>query len=340
MDEREAIGKNAIANDDGPWAIEVPFRFAEPMSQSLPYASEMASTASVDVQRLREHVVLTANVAGEQHQLAFNTSTGALLVEGKAHNSRGPFGATAYVDSFLEHRWVWEELFSSRELAECVSRLLPPLPEGIDLRFGPGEGLRNLRLLIAANKFVGYPPTFYEERVAEDSLWPVCPLESRLPRDYSGLPRLYEMAGMPDDEALKRVFFERPELILLMLGMPGAPFGSIAMLRRFFELPDAENLMYELCPHRCSCYAWQWLGSLKGEEAVFEFITTQPSEAIRKMTELLEFGMHELKGLTPEDVEGMAMADIERMLASRKQQRKQREMDLLASLDSHEPEQS
>lgn len=339
MDAKDATGNAVATNDGGPWTFEVPFQAIEPVEQSTSHASRVAPTVPVIVHRLREHVVLTTNVAGEQHQLAFNMSTGELLVDGHSYNSKRPFGATSYVDAFLESQWVWAELFGARDLAKCVSKLLPPLPEGVDLRFGPGEGLRNLRLLIAANKFVGYPASFYDEHVSVDSLWPICPLDRRLPRDYSELSRLYEIAGMPDDEALKRTFFERPELILLMLGMPGAPFGSIDMLRRFFELPNAANLMYELCPHQCSCYAWQWLGSLKGEEAVFDFITTQPSEVIRNMTELLEFGLHDLKELKLEDVEDMSMVEIERMLACRKQQRKQREMDLLASLDPHGSEQ-
>lgn len=294
-----------------------------PFNMLVPHVGPGAQTMSVDVERRDGSVVLTTNIAGVEHQLAFNTRIGTFLLDGSSyvHDS-------FCVEGFFEHPLEWSELFAVRELVECVSRLLPPLPEGVDFHFDPGRSTSNLLLLIAANRFVGYPASFYNEVVSYRFPWSTYPLRGGLPRDYAELPRFFEMTGLPDDEALERVLLARPEALHAVLGMPDVPFWSADVLCRFFELPEVERLLRFVNYRGRSCAGWRWLASMKGERAVLDFIATQPGGVITDMSNLLNGTKHEREKLTSEDLDGMSLEDVEKMLTYQRWQRRNPDRDL------------
>lgn len=286
------------------------------IGKDIPHVSRVRPTMSVEVKRFAEDIVLTTNIAGIQHQLAFNTGTGTFLLDGSSY----AFGFLFRIRPFFQNPFVWSGLFGVRELVERVSRLLPPLPEGVGMRFGPGQSFRNLFLLIAANRFIGYPSSFYEESSSRGFPWSSYSLSVGLPREYSELPRFYEKAGLPGGEAIKRVLFNRPNVLLEAARAPGLPFSDTDMLCRFFELPAAGKLLLLVNPRQFSCLGWRWLGSVKGEEAVFDFLVTHSRETINDMSELLEDAGRGFVDLALKDIANLSIEDIGKELKRRKRQ--------------------
>lgn len=276
-------------------------------SSSNPHG--LLPTMTAYVERSGDIVSLDAIIAGRWHRLEFNTRIGSFLLDGSSY-----VGGCFKVQDFLEHPLVASGIFGSSKLAGLLGKMLPGLPDGANFGFGDHKGLRNLHILISANRFVGYPSSFYDASDAIASMEEIYPLGTGLPRNYSDIPALYEMTGLPEKKSLKRLLYARPELLFALLNTPELPFRNIDILRRFLELSEVETLLRLLNLRPRSCAGWRRLASVKGEKAVFGYLISNTPEAIGNMSFLLDGAVEELKGTVQDYVAKASMKDLKKIL--------------------------
>lgn len=280
-------------------------------------------TMAAHVERSGGAVSLEANIAGRRHRFELNTENGSFLLDGSTY-VRGYFR----VGEFLENPLVDSGIFGSRELVELLKGLLPGFPRGVEFDFESNRGLRNLHTLISANRFVSYPSSFYDASDPIVSMQEIYPLGLGLPRDYSDVPALYEMTGLPEKKSLKRVLYTRPKLLFALLNAPELPFGNVDVLRRFLELREAETLLPILNLRPRSCAGWRWLVSAKGEKVVLDYLTSNTPDAIADMSHLLDGAIGELEDVVRDCVARASMGDVKKILACQEWQNEHPEMDL------------
>lgn len=283
------------------------------ISSSNPFGLLPTMTAHVELSG--DSVSLDANIAGCWHRLEFNTAIGTFLLDGSTY-----IKDCFKVEEFLEHPLVASGIFSSRKLTELLRRMLPELPNGVEFDFEDNRGFRNLHILISANRFIGYPSSFYSASDPISSMRHLYPLGSGLPRNHSDISMLYKMTGLPDKKSLKRSLYTRPDLLLALLNTPELPFRNVDILRRFFELREAESLLNILNFEANSCAGWRWLASVKSERAVFDYITSNTPDVVLGMSHLFNGAIEELKDAVQEQVAGASMESVEKILACQKWQ--------------------
>lgn len=239
-------------------------------------------TMSAHVGQDKNRITLRANIAGLMHELVFDTAVGSFLLDDDPFVSDEPTPHLR-IDALRSCPLIGDFISEMPGLVIDLLAMLPPLPEGVDLRptrlqeFGCG-----INLLVAANRFVGYPAAFYDEMVLSASgssstcgLELAYPFGSGLPRDYAGVDVLFEKTGLPDDNQLKQALADRPQLLLNILRKSDMPFASVDVLSRFFQLPEIDFCMRVLGFFSTSAAGWRRLVEAKGEEAVFSYVEEQ-----------------------------------------------------------------
>lgn len=256
-------------------------------------------TMSAHVSQGENRIAVRANIAGRMHELSFDTANGSFLLDDDSYviDDR-----TARLSAYSVHNHplIDDCLSEVPGLMLGLLAMLPPLPEGVDVNPTKlQERGYGINLLVAANRFVGYPAAFYNEMALTSfvdastcGLELTYPFESGLPRNYSDVETLYKQTGLPDDERLKRALADRPQVLLDVLRKSDLPFESIDVLSRFFQLPQIDFCMRVLDFFPKSAAGWRRLVEAKGEEAVFSYIEKQanvpPVES--RLLELEQFG--------------------------------------------------
>lgn len=241
-----------------------------------------APTMSVAVTRDASRLALRANIAGCAHELIFDTAAGSFLLDGEPYVTDEPV-PHLQINGLRSHPLVLDCLSLMPGLVLELLEMLPSLPEGVDV--SPAtlqEHGRGINLLVAANRFVGYPVAFYNEMAlsatgqsSTGGLELVYPLKTGLPRECAEVEALYEQMGLPEGEQLKRCLSERPQLLIDIRRKPDLPFVSADVLARFFQLPRIDFCMRILSFYPQSAAGWRRLVEVKGEEAVFSYIEEQ-----------------------------------------------------------------
>lgn len=237
---------------------------------------------SVEVNRDGNRLAVKADIAGTPHELVFDTELGSVLLDGDSYVSDGE-PPRLWISGIHDNPLIHDVLSAMPQVTLKLLEMLPPMPEGVDMR---PERLCELgygiNLLVAANRFVGYPSSFYEEMALSGStkastcgLDVTYPFETGLPRDFSGVEELYEQAGLPEDDRLKEVLRGRPQVLLDIMRKPDMPFMSLDALTRFYQLVRIEFCMRVLCFYPKSVGGWRRLIKAKGDEAVLSYIEEQ-----------------------------------------------------------------
>lgn len=241
------------------------------------------STMSVSVSQGSHHIRLEANIGGERHELVFDTGQGSFLLDGESYVSERRSMSHLSIIGFHDNPLIHDCLSALPGLMLKVLEALPSLPPDVDISCSRlGKWMSGTNLLIAANRFIGYPAAFYDEMaltgkvgVSSLGLEDTYPFDSGLPRHYSEVEDLYGRAGLPEDERLKQVLMERPQALLDIMRRPEMPFQSVDVLVRFYQLPQLAFCMRMLCFHPRSIVGWRRLVDVKGEETVFAYIEEQ-----------------------------------------------------------------
>lgn len=250
---------------------------------------ELATDMSVEVQSRDGLVALRTNIAGNWYSLVFNTNTGTILLDGSSYQ-KDHF----LINSVHDHPFVWSGLFTIPEFVDRLSEMLPALPRDVDWKLNKQNSWRNIDLLIAANRFVGYPAKFYEDIVSMtgSELATAYPLGIGLPRYYSDLDTLLELANV-QNESVKHVLLDRPLVLLDLLNKPDLPFSNPYVLCKFFSLRDVDYFMRIINFYSRSSIGWQRLVEAKGDEAVFEYMKghSRENDSIMYSDELLRISI-------------------------------------------------
>lgn len=227
----------------------------------------LVPTMTATVEQKCEQVSVRANVAGRWHELMFDTARGTFLLDGSSYIRYG-------LDcmALAEHPLAKSGIFGVRELVERLRCLLPPLPDGVELCFGEDLGGQNMLMLIAANRFVGYQASFYNGLPTSSNYVDLFALGVGLPRSYEDLPSYYQITGLPDKKSLKRVLFERADVLYILLQMPDIPFSNVDILRRFFEHQHVVDYLKAINEEPRSCYGWRKFAEAKGDAFVLRFL--------------------------------------------------------------------
>lgn len=259
----------------------------EPMGDESIIIPEHASTMSVKVSQDDGLITVRANIAGYAHEMIFDTELGGFLLDGEAYlddkiSARKP----------IPHLMLYR-IYENPLVADCLVKMpglvlkllgmFSPLPDGVNISPGKLIGREYaINLLIAANRFVGYPAEFYNEMALSDTtlastsgLAPAYPFGTGLPHDYSQIEMYFEQAGLTKNEQLKQLLLNRPQVVIDVLQNPELPFKSEEVLTRFFQLPRIEFILRMLRFYPMSIPGWRRLVDVKGEEPVFKFIEEQ-----------------------------------------------------------------
>lgn len=255
------------------------------LAQRYPY--NLPSNAIVTVKTTENGVILVASVEGMHHEIVFDTERGSARLDGNA-----------YVDGrlqeeFLAHPLITSGIFDEQDVFEHLSALLPPLPPELS-RKGPG---RAIRLLLAANRFVGYPRSFYEELIDGrlpsfpgigspfEEMYPLC---SGLPRRYEDISACYMLTELPEKKSLKRLLFSHPVLLFALMRRHDLPFRNVDVIRRFLDLSDSLVFLSNFADSKAALVGWQRLARIKGEAAILRFFTESSHNEVGALSSLLE----------------------------------------------------
>lgn len=280
-------------------------------------------TMSVEVMVEEGLVELRTNIAGRRHSLDFDTKRGTILLDGSSYVHH-----EFQLHDLLMHPMVRSGIFNVMELVDLLNRVLPFLPEGIAFFKGKFLGERNLLLLIAANRFRGYPVEFYEALGGLNHFHRVYPLGSGLPRDCSDLPELYRMTGLPEKKSLKRTLFNRPLVLHGLLQEPDLPFRNIDILRRFFECRNVLSLIECVNHTEHSCAGWRRVASSKGEDYLLNVFLQKSLSDISAISRLFESIYNEPTSIELEEIFDLSSQDFARYRVCADWQRDHRGLDI------------
>lgn len=169
------------------------------------------------------------------------------------------------------------KLFSDHELLNEVAERLPSFP---DKAYWSHDGLSNLRLLLLANRFIGYPPSFYRQLMIDSRLFSrAYPLDSGIPRYFEDIDRAYEMTGLPHKKSIRSRVFKDPVKLLKIIVLRGLPFENVDVINSFLDDRGfdrmTENIMIFRGVAERIMFFWRELARIKGETAVLRFFQTQ-----------------------------------------------------------------
>lgn len=205
------------------------------------------------------------------HSVLFDVATGATLFDGRGMLS-GEFGW-----GVLAHPVFESSLFGNSMLAGLLAKMLS-IPHSM---LSQDSSRQNLRMLIAGNRFIGYPESFYWSLATSENLFlRLCDARSFIPRRYEDLKNMFEYTRLPDDKSIKRRLFSDPLLFCKVLMAPDIPFKNPGVLRRFLDLPH-DNPLYQALLDRggleenriALSIGLGIISDTKGETAVFDFAT-------------------------------------------------------------------
>lgn len=247
-----------------------------------------AAESIVTVTSSESFIVVSASIDGIHHEFAFDTRIGCVKLDGSVYADE------AVIRKLFEHPFITSGILSHEEVAQHIAALLPPLPSGIS--WGDDEQL--IYLLLAANRFIGYPASFYdevtrcrhhgEEAESEPLFCSVYPVWSGLPRHYKDIEACYALTGLPNKKSLKRLLFSRPVLLFAVMHSSfGLPFRNVDILYRFLSMPSAMEWLRRGVDPDESLTNWQPLIRAKGEPAILRLFMEKPSKEIRSLTKLL-----------------------------------------------------
>ncbi len=231
-------------------------------------------------------VVVALSIGGVEREFAFDTQLGLVRIDGKTWMPEG------YPESLFMHPFVTSGIFEQKEVVEHLASRLPSLPQGISW-----EGSeRTVFLLLATNRFIGYPASFYDDvfkeypstfRGAGCLFNEFYPLLSRFPRRYEDIGACYALTGLPEKKSLKRILYSRPALLFTLMGKPGLPFENTDVLCRFLALPKSIELFRALHSREMGLVGWRCLTRAKGELAVLRLLSEMPCGEIDELGRLL-----------------------------------------------------
>lgn len=233
-----------------------------------------------------DRVIVSMTVADQTYELIFNTELGSIYIDGVDMGNIFPM-------ELFDHPLVYSGLFENRDIVFAIYRLLPDLPEGIE--WGAVED--NLKSLILANRFVGYPSDFYTKLKHGNDFYTICSINSGLPRKYEDIEIAFKMTGLPNKKSIKRRLFANPILLFDLLDSPGIPFDNPDIICRFLDEVMHHDLMREMGLLSFAkayggrrCIGWRMIARLKGEDTLLNFISTHEHEEIRKIERALGGG--------------------------------------------------
>lgn len=238
-----------------------------------------------------EGITLKAPIMGISHELHFDTMRGDAqldnICEIKSSYMLEPY--------FFDHPIIKPYLFgmpdfAKRILSELNSSESNNNNESCNADLICDNAKMNVAALIAANRFKGYPSSFYENLITSTDIEYICPLSSGLPREYEHIDRAYDMTGLPAKKSLRRSLFENPILLFRVLHTSGIPFRNVDILYRFLNSKRVNYYLDEFNFARGSCVGWRILANVKGEATLYNYIDTASRSEIRGLSAALGNG--------------------------------------------------
>lgn len=175
-------------------------------------------------------IEVLCKLGGMQHSIVFELATGITRFDGCSPQGDGIFSHPVFESGIFGNAAL------VRRLAEMLSA---PSTE-----LSWGSSTQNVLMLIAANRFLGYPADFYQ-RLAKDSslLLRIADRASAIPRRYEDLHALFERTGLPDKKSIKRRLFSDPLLFCRVVAGSDIPFRNTDVICRFLDLPWSHPLI-------------------------------------------------------------------------------------------------
>ncbi len=255
------------------------------LSRRLGRSRVAAST--VTVTSSESSIVISAPVDGIHHEFMFDTGTGCVRLDGSVYADEG------VLRKLFEHPFITSGILSHEKVVQHIASLLPPLPSGITW----GDNDHVVCLLLAANRFIGYPASFYDEVTRcehggeeigpEPFFYSTYPIWSGLPRYYTDIEACYALTGLPNKKSLKRLLFSRPTLLFAVMRSFGLPFRKVDILYRFLSMPSVMEWLRGGADPCESLMNWQRLIHAKGESAILRLFMEKSSTEIHSLTKLL-----------------------------------------------------
>lgn len=250
---------------------------------------------SIEARREGGRAIIVASTAKARSELEFDSDTGITTIDGCSYIKDNRF-----IFEKLYHRKdgiPWQNIFLLREAVESLADLLPKVPEGVELgfdsegRLSPFGRCRTLFLFMAANRFAGYPASFFEELISKEGveeyeeLAVALPIGFGLPHAYSDVSGACKVLGLPDDELVRKALFERPMLLLKMLQVSSIPFRDVGVLCEFLRHPRAVELLRLVGRNLYSASGWKKLAEAKGDEQILEYLVGHSDEEIAEASD-------------------------------------------------------
>ena len=167
--------------------------------------------------------------------------------------------------------WLLEpNMFDEPEFFIEIAALLP---KKLDKALGPMRLYGNLFAIALYNRFRKYPHEFYlhfeQGRYIDHS---DISAATQLPVYYSQLGRSWIATGLPRNDSLQRILFERPLLYGQVCRGYTLPFRSIAALEQLLSNNRANELLEFICSSAQSNIACRYLIAKHNEAGVLDFL--------------------------------------------------------------------
>lgn len=171
-------------------------------------------------------------------------------------------------------------IFGNHEIFLKIASFLHPISESMD----SSQAIDNVRLLMLANRFVGYPALFYERAARNGALFQcIYPAHSGFPRRFEHIEATYAMTGLPSKKSIRRRLFDDPIKLCRILQLRELPFENVDIINAFIDSPRFEAMVraleaWKVHYHKDDISFWSEIARIKGEAVLLRFLQTQSEE--------------------------------------------------------------
>lgn len=238
-------------------------------SRSRPYSPE----PKIILTCKRDNLAIDIGGSEAGTKIEFNLSSGITFIDGLPL-MRAP---SARPNGFAWRLLKGMDLFGDADFCEELAFLLPR-------SVVPGKGwlpLDDIRVLVIANRFRGYPKSFYFKtweslRKGRDHF---VQMALELPMSYRDIESVYWKTGLPDKKSLRRILFSNPLLLAYAIGCPFMPFRNVDILARMLDSARAMDYLTAF-QEEYVCRAWWLMSRAKGDAATFAFLEKIPTDEV------------------------------------------------------------
>lgn len=225
---------------------------------------------NVHIRETEEGVLVEYHFRGVNRSIEFNRVTGVTKLDGR--RCLGAAQTNIYMHPIMQ-----SGLFESFAFLKRMVELL----NLSEVSFEWGSSYANAGMLIAANRFIDYPSSFFNGLKEDlDLLLNICDPCSGIPRHVEELKNMYELTGLPNDQSIKNLLFNDLLQFCSVLVCPDIPFKNPKTICRFLNLPR-DHIVYssliESSPDFSVCRnalttGLRIIAEEKGDAAVLDFL--------------------------------------------------------------------